>query len=102
MLRRLNYRDSSPTAQNDKHKNQHTTTGACGLEGDADGFVDGFEGDEVGEAIFAGSGGGAVVEDAVGEVVGLAGELRGVLLGAGDVDFDPGCAMLTGGRRSGR
>ena len=32
------------------------------------------------------------MEDAVGEVVDLAGELHGVLLGAGDVDVDPGGA----------
>lgn len=50
------------------------------LQRDAGGFVDGFEGEQVGEAIFAGGGGSAVVQDALGEVVGLAGELHGVLL----------------------
>lgn len=68
-----------------------------GSKRDADSLVGRLNRAQVGEAFFAGSVGGAVVEDAVGEVVDLADELHGVALCAGLVELDPGRADL--GRR---
>ena len=51
-------------------------------------MIDGFDAANVGEAFFAGRLRGAVVQDAVGEVIDLADELHGVFFLAGFVDGD--------------